>query len=585
MIDRPFRNLLQSRAWLLAGMTGVLLRGLPDLRYPIAIDQALFCSMGQRLLRGSLLYRDVWDIKPPGIFYIYALIVKIFGPVPWCVGVVDVLWLMAISLCIFYFARRFVGEPAAALAMVFNAVRHCRQGYVHAGQADTFLMLFVFAAWFLLVQIGPGFRPATDDASAGLRSSQGGQERPIRRRSASLKALARYLRFVAAGLALGAAFWLKYNSALFVPALLLLPVVDFRGWDQGSTRVRMVVGWKRWLTRAWFVGIGFAVAIAGGIAYFWFSGAWPAMRESQFEILPRFAAGHFRWMAEQEGLQSLVTALRLTQFHLGYLTEVMVPVSLLIAWRRREVRFLAPVCFLGLTGYLCAALQGQFNSYYFETCYPFISIFWGYVLVNLWRGFRFARRVFGQQGWSLARAMLWVILASLVFALLSEEGVRIVQQYAFLRDWWRNPEVSYSVYWNQIVFEKLGDKLRIITYVKKNSKPADEVFVWGHASLINFLAQRDSPGRFLYNWPLMADWRQPQWCQELANTLQADRPRYFVVERHDAAPVLTHTELDSEEYLRLRQCPPLTDYFISNYRPAVSYTDFELYELNVPPKG
>lgn len=62
-----------SRAWLLAGLAAVLLRGLPDLRYPMGVDQAIYSIVGQGLLHGQLPYRDLWDIKPPGIYYIYAL--------------------------------------------------------------------------------------------------------------------------------------------------------------------------------------------------------------------------------------------------------------------------------------------------------------------------------------------------------------------------------------------------------------------------------------------------------------------------------------------------------------------------------
>src|SRR5579864_5560554 len=140
-----------TRAWLFGGLAVVFLRALPNLRFPIGRDQATYCVIGQGLLRGQLLYRDLWDNKPPGIFYLYALIVKIFGPVMWCVGAVDILWLLAISICIFYFARSYLGAPAAALAMVANAIRHCRQGYIHAAQPETFLMLCVFAAYFLLL--------------------------------------------------------------------------------------------------------------------------------------------------------------------------------------------------------------------------------------------------------------------------------------------------------------------------------------------------------------------------------------------------------------------------------------------------
>ena len=98
-----------ARWWLWGALTLAFLRVLPALRFPIGRDEATYAVIGQGLLHGQHLYRDLWDNKPPGIFYIYAVIVKIFGPVMWSIGIVDILWMLAISICIFYFARRYLG--------------------------------------------------------------------------------------------------------------------------------------------------------------------------------------------------------------------------------------------------------------------------------------------------------------------------------------------------------------------------------------------------------------------------------------------------------------------------------------------
>ncbi len=96
----------------------------------------------------------------------------------WMVGLVDILWLLTISCCIFRFAERYLGTAAAVIAVVVNANWHCRAGYINAGQPETFLMLFVYADYFLVAQ--------------GARWPS--------------------LRLYVAGLLFGAAFWLKYNA-------------------------------------------------------------------------------------------------------------------------------------------------------------------------------------------------------------------------------------------------------------------------------------------------------------------------------------------------------------------------------------
>ena len=65
-------------AVLAAAVTVVL--AMPTLNYVYGPDQALFAYFGNRLAHGAGLYVDVWDVKPPGIFWIYALITRIPGP-------------------------------------------------------------------------------------------------------------------------------------------------------------------------------------------------------------------------------------------------------------------------------------------------------------------------------------------------------------------------------------------------------------------------------------------------------------------------------------------------------------------------
>ena len=544
----------RSRAWLYGTLGLVFLRALPNLRYLIGRDQATYCVIGQGLLHGKLLYRDLWDNKPPGIFYIYALIVKIFGPVMWSVGVVDILWLLAISCCIFYFARRYFGIAGAVLAVIFYACRHCRGGYLHAAQAETFLMLCVFAAWFLI--------RGRDPSPALVPSPQG------RGRGWSV----RVARYSAVGLILGVAFWLKYNAVAFFPFVALLPFVDFRELDYGFARLRLLIPWKDWFGRMLIVAAGFVFTVTAVLVYFRVSGAWPAMKEVQFEALPRYGAMVFHWSP-----YFVYWCLRQTQLHMGVWWEVMPALTLLVAWRCRELGRIAPLTLLALAGYICTAMQGRFHPYYFETCYPFFAMFWAYVSVKTYEGFLQVQRIFVQRGWALARGLLWVVFASLIVSLLPEESVRIVQQYNLAADWWRDPESSYKSYFWQLPADKMGEQLRVVDYLKTNSQPQDEVYVWGTAPLINFLPQRENPSRFVSNLGLMSTWAPESWRQELVRTLEAKRPRYVVVERDDMASSLTFTWMDSEQYLQVY--PALAGLLRRQYAPAVNYSDFEIYRL------
>lgn len=546
-----------SKKWLAGTLIFVFFRAFPNLRYIIGRDQATYCVIGQGLLHGKLLYRDLWDNKPPGIFYVYALIVKAFGPVMWSVGVVDIAWLLVISCCLFYLVRRYLGNPGAALAVVFYACRHCRQGYIHAVQPEAFLLLGVFGAWFLLI----GRQPSPPHIPS-VTVTQGTRARFV-------------ARYLGVGLLLGMTFWMKYNAVAFFPFLVLLPFLDFRELDRGLSHVRLMMRWRDWLLRMASLSAGFAFAVVAVLAYFLIAGAWPAMKEIQFEVLPRYGAMAFHW-----SFYYIYWALWQTQNHLGIWWEVMPALALLIAWWQREVGRIAPLTLLALAGYLCTAMQGRFHPYYFETTYPFFAVFWAYVGLKTYEGFMYVQGTFAQRHWSIARALVWVVFALLICSVLPEESVRTAEQYRFAADWWRDPEGSYKTYYWQLPLEKIGDEMRVVDYLKSHSQSQDEVYVWGTAPLINFLAQRENPSRFVSNLGLQSAWVPEKWRQELVRTLESARPRYIVVERNDMVPTLTFSYDDSEQYLR--KYPGLGGLLRAQYAPADNYQDFEIYERKTP---
>ena len=54
---------------------------LPSLVQPAGGDQGLYGYAGQRILAGDVMYRDVWDQKPPAVALLYAAAVASSGRV------------------------------------------------------------------------------------------------------------------------------------------------------------------------------------------------------------------------------------------------------------------------------------------------------------------------------------------------------------------------------------------------------------------------------------------------------------------------------------------------------------------------
>ncbi|TAM81929.1 MAG: hypothetical protein EPN47_11035 [Acidobacteria bacterium] len=535
-------SLRNSRTWLIASMATVLILSLPNLQYPIGRDQATYCVIAESLLKGKHLYRDLWDNKPPGIFYLYVPIVKLLGRAAWLVGAVDLVCVAATALCTFYFCARYLGPQAGALAAVLYACWHNSKGYINAAQPEIFLVLFIFVAFFLL--------------SCERRFTK--------------------WRSFAAGLAMGASFWIKYNALAFLPLLIILPYLDTSRFDADSPQLALTIPWRDWLsgTTALFCGLG--LTIAGVLVGFLLSGTWPAMKEVQFQVLPRYGA-----MVVERTPHYFLWALRQVNFNLGSWPEAGIALALLIAWRCRDLHRAAPIFLAAASGFLVTASQTRFNAYSFETFFPFLAMLWAYAAIQILEGFRALSQRLAQRSWFAARIGLWLVFINCAYFPLPMPAMRQVERYQGLEKWWRSPEKSYGSYWWPLRIEHLGGEFQVIRYLEGHSAPGDEVYVWGTAPLIYFLSGRGCPSRFVSNLALVSDWAPAAWRDELVETLEAKRPHFIIVERGDAIPAVSGTTLDSQEYLV--RYPSLAAALNSQYLLVKAFRNFILYTRKHAP--
>lgn len=95
-----------------------LLPSVPILLRTPDIDSSVFLHMGSQILRGSVPYRDVWDHKPPLVFFINALGLWIKGNGRWGVWALEVAAVGAACLLLYQFMQRFFGRFPALFATV-----------------------------------------------------------------------------------------------------------------------------------------------------------------------------------------------------------------------------------------------------------------------------------------------------------------------------------------------------------------------------------------------------------------------------------------------------------------------------------
>lgn len=119
----------------------VLLAALPLLTWPLGRDQGMYANIGRSILAGGTPYLDMWDIKPPPIYYLYAASIGLFGPSSAAVRALDLLLIPPALLALAWLGRRLATPGAGLLALLFLGVFYYTETFASLSQSDSLVLL------------------------------------------------------------------------------------------------------------------------------------------------------------------------------------------------------------------------------------------------------------------------------------------------------------------------------------------------------------------------------------------------------------------------------------------------------------
>mgnify|MGYP002155003277 CR=1 FL=1 len=126
-------------------LLGTLLISLPEVVLPPGRDQGIFLYHGLGLLGGLVPYLNMWDHKPPGIYFIYALALGIFGNHFKSINLIDILWRLATVYSFYLLGRRLYGGREGLLSSLiygFTSSAFFTTFWGNA-QAEGFMIIFL----------------------------------------------------------------------------------------------------------------------------------------------------------------------------------------------------------------------------------------------------------------------------------------------------------------------------------------------------------------------------------------------------------------------------------------------------------
>ena len=520
---------------LLAVAAGALLIRITAIAQPLGIDQSLWASAVFGMDHGLRLYRDVWEQRPPGIYWIYLAAFRWLGWHPSTVAWLDLAAATATTALVYGIARPMACRLTAALAAAMYAVLtmpswlYGHGGFLERAVSETFIVVCVCGAAWCAVRW---------------------RQRPSFVLAAGL------------GLCAGTTLIFKPNAGLYFPALLCWLWFYARHTGDRSTL------WRALATASC------AAALLPAAALIWL---W------NLDLLShaKTAVVDFNRYYVGEGFD--VTAYALTFSKAVWLRMKTEPLwtaggvgAVAAVWtlvRNRQLPPLAGLVIIWGAAAVCVIVANGarlFNSYFIQAMPP-LALLGAWFIVTAMRG-RAAWRV---AGWATLLIMgVLLVQRDYLGRVLGQARTDLaaltgdVDQMTYLEGFGRYDQQSgYSARANA----------ELAAYLRAHTEPDDQIFLFGiNGAGVYFDAERLPAHRFLrVNFFVDTEFPDPAFrLDAVVRDLGERRPRYLIFERLHRSSVPSMQQFVDA----LPEHPPVRALLRGYEREAV-VEDFTLYRL------
>lgn len=519
-------NKQKSRMWIFEFVlivTGVLLVLLPasPMNMPWTNrDSGVFLYTGSRILNGDLPYMDVWDHKPPFIFYLNALGLFLGWGSRWGVWFIEFISLLLAAFIGFRLTKKFFGILPSILSLYLWLFSLCF--LIQGGNLTTeYTLPLQFACIWLAYQ-------STKDDFLSWRG-------------------------FLIGILCGIAFLTKQNTIGIGVAIILFLVIDRSNKSE----------YKKLLQELIIISFGGLSIILLIIIYFGYNNLLPEFWDSAFVYNFHYSSSDIKSniSAIISGLQML-SETNLTQFAiLGWSAGIAI-----LFFNNKisnELRSLLTIVLINLPiELLFVSVSGKTYPHYFMTLLPIFSIFSSLVFWLLFIGISKIEKTINSQQFNHLKSgnILWTrvsysqliiaICVILAFSLLN------IKSYIDLVRVYRKPRYA-----------------SVLTYIDKSTNDNDQVLLWGAEATINYFSDLQSPSRFVYQYPLYTPgYTSKAMIEEFLSDIVQNKPALIINTKNSKTPFMEFnlTSINIEEDLR---------YIRSRYSQVETLGSWVVYEF------
>jgi hypothetical protein len=434
---------------------------------PLERDEGEYAYAGQLMLQGIPPYQLAYNMKFPGTYVGYAVIMALFGQTTSGVHLGLLLVNALTTILMFFLGRRLLGSVGGTAAAVSYGLTSLSCGILGlAAHATHFVVLFVVCGLLLLLRAG--------DSRRGVVS------------------------FVS-GLCFGLALLMKQHGAAF--GLFGLAWLIWNGYRQGRSSREMA-------GQAGAFVLGLVLPLGLACLVLWQSGVFKAFWFWAVSYAWEYVSGQSLASGWQNLRQTFPTVLRGSE--LFWLLGGVGFVSLWFGPPRAERRFF-------LVGLVVATAIGvsagmYFRHHYFILVLPVLALF-------VAEGVTRVSDAIVARGWPRFAGPVTAGLVILAAGYLAAAQSTL---------WFGLSPINASRFIYGA--SPFPEAVEIARYIRTNSLPGARVAVIGSEPEIYFYAQRRSATGYLYTYPLMEPQPFAQTMQEnMIREIEAAAPDFLVL--------------------------------------------------------